>query len=72
MEFIKKGARNAIMDTVSLCNSTDAKDRQRCAMEGKKAMAETLGKSVDQVKEFEFKRFAKKGMSILNICIGSK
>ena len=61
MEFIKKGARNAIMDTVSLCNSTDAKDRQRCAMEGKKAMAETLGKSVDQVKEFEFKRFAKKG-----------
>lgn len=61
MEFIKKGARNAIMDTVSLCNSTDAKDRRRCAMEGKKAMAETLGKSVDQVKEFEFKRFAKKG-----------
>ena len=48
------------MNTVSLCNSTDAKDRLRCAMEGKKAMAETLEKALIKSKTLNLKDLPRK------------
>merc|ERR1712072_1047801 len=47
-EVIKKGATKAIMNTIGLCNSTDVVDRKRCAKDGKKAMADSLGKDKDE------------------------
>merc|ERR1712072_610458 len=56
-EVIKKGATKAIMNTIGLCNSTDVVDRKRCAKDGKKAMADSLGKDKDDISDYEFERF---------------
>ena len=50
-EVIKKGATKAIMNTIGLCNSTDVVDRKRCAKDGKKAMADSLGKDKDDISD---------------------
>ena len=60
-EVIKKGATKAIMNTIGLCNSTDVVDRKRCAKDGKKAMADSLGKDKDDISDYEFEHFVEKG-----------
>ena len=61
MDFIKKGARDAIMDKLVCATRPMRKIESVALLKEKKAMAKSLGKNVDDVKEYEFKRFAQKG-----------
>merc|ERR1711918_252366 len=70
-EVIKKGATKAIMNTIGLCNSTDVVDRKRCAKDGKKAMADSLGKDKDDISDYEFERFVEKGKNSSSKCNAS-